>query len=484
MKRWAAFLGSLALFGVLLVQLIPVQESEAGPLLVYCAAGIRPPVEQLQAAFGGKVQMQYGGSQTLLANLQASRTGDLYIPADDTYLELLRAQGLLREVLPLAEVRPVLAVRKGNPLQVRSLADLRRPELKLSLPLPEAAAAGKLVKEALLKSGHWKDLEKAARVTKTTVNEVANDLKLGAADAGFVWDATVRQYPELEAVDLPELASSRGSVSAAVLATSRWPQMTLRFARFLSSAEGGAEAFRKAGYTPVSGDRWEERPELVLHAGAMLRPAIEPTIQAFERREGCEVVRVYNGCGILVAQMQAGAKPDVYFACDRSFMEMVKDHFGDVSDISLNQLVILVKKGNPHAVRTLKDLGKPGLKLGVGHEKQCALGALTQETLRQGKVLEAVMKNVVVQAPAGDLLVNQLRAGGLDAVVAYVSNAAAAADELDAIAVDLPCALAVQPVAVSRTSTRARLAGRLVDALRTPESRARFESEGFRWKAP
>ena len=89
----------------------------------------------------------------------------------------------------------------------------------------------------------------------------------------------------------------------------------------------------------------------------------------------------------------------------------------------------------------------------------------TQETLKQGGVHDAVMDNVKVQSPTGDLLVNQLRAGSLDAVIAYVSNATEAADELEAIAIkDIPCAVAVQPVAVGRDSTYKQLTARLVDA--------------------
>ena len=38
------------------------------------------------------------------------------------------------------------------------------------------------------------------------------------------------------------------------------------------------------------------------------------------------------------------------------------------------------------------------------------------------------MKNVVVQTPTGDMLVNQMRSGSLDAAVAYLSNAAGSAD--------------------------------------------------------
>ena len=164
-------------------------------------------------------------------------------------------------------------------------------------------------------------------------------------------------------------------------------------------------------------------------------------------------------------------------------MTQVKEKFLPALDVSLNQLVILVKKGNPKGVRTLQDMAKPGLRVGVGHEKQCALGLLTQQTLAQSKLQAEVMKNVVVQSPTGDMLVNQLRAGSLDAVVAYLSNAVTAADALDAFPIDVPCALAVQPVAVGRDAKRKQIAARLVDALRSTESRARFEAEGFRWRA-
>jgi molybdenum ABC transporter molybdate-binding protein len=481
--RLAAFLVSLAVFIVLAVKLFRGPEAPADePILVYCAAGLRAPVEAAAKAYGGKVQLQYGGSNTILANAEVSGKGDLFIAADDSYLTLAREKGLAAESLPLARQSPVLAVAKGNPKNIRAIADLLRSEVKIVQANPDAAAIGKLVRGKLEKIGHWAALKEKTLVFKPTVNEVANDLKLGTADAGFVWDATVKQYPELEQIDLPQLQGVTAEACVLVLRSSAHPTAALRFARFLAAKDKGLPEFAKSGYLPVSADAWEEQPALLLYGGAMLRPAIEKTITAFEKREGCVVTRVYNGCGILVAQMKAGEKPDLYFACDTQFMEQVKDRFGPPQDVSINQLVILVPKGNPKGIKTLKDLGKPGLKVGVGHEKQCALGVLTQETFRQTKVESEVMKNVVVQSPTGDLLVNQMRTGSLDAVVAYVSNAVSAADVLEAIAIDIPCALATQPVAVSNDSARKRLAGRLIDALKSPESRDRFQNEGFRWK--
>ena len=483
--RWIAFGISLAAFVGIAVALFRSPSGPApadGPLLVYCAAGLRQPVEAVVKAYGGGIQLQFGGSNTLLANAELTRKGDLFIPADDSYLDLARSKGLAAESIPIARQSPVLAVAKGNPKGIRSVADLLKGGVKLGQANPDAAAVGKLVRAALQKAGSWEAVKEKTLVFKPTVNEVANDLKLGACDAGFLWDATIRQYPELEAVDVPELKGLTATTSAVLLKSSLLPTAALRFARFLSAPEKGAPEFTKAGYEAVPGDAWEEKPAVLLYSGAMLRPAIEKTISAFEQREGCTVTRVYNGCGILVAQMQTGANPDVYFACDSSFMTQVKDRFEAPVDISQNQLVILVPKGNPKGVKTLKDMAKPGLKIGVGHEKQCALGQLTQETLRQTKLEAEVMKNVVVQTPTGDMLVNQLRTGSLDAVIAYVSNAASAADVLDAMPIDIPCALAVQPVAVAKDTRHRRISARLMDALRSSESRERFLNEGFRWK--
>jgi molybdenum ABC transporter molybdate-binding protein len=489
---WLAFTASVGALAVLIGLLFWDPDRRPGPaagasLVVYCAAGIKAPVEAVardyEKAYGVSIQLQYGGSQTLLANVETSRRGDLYLPADDSYLQIARGKGLVDEVLPLAHMTAVVAVRKGNPKDLHSVDDLLRPGVRLAQANPDAAAIGKLTREALRNSGRWDALERHTLVFKPTVNDVAGDVKLGAVDAGIVWDAVVRQYPDLEAVPVPALAGSTAHVAIGVLRTCTQSAAALRFARYLAARDKGLVEFERNGFLPVEGDPWTEAPEVRLLGGAMLRPAIEETITAFEEREGVHVRRVYNGCGILVAQMRAGERPDAYFACDQSFMAQVHDLFLDAVAVSTNQLVILVPKGNPHHVKCLKDLGRPGLRVGVGHEKQCALGVLTQQTLHQGGYHDPVMKNVVVQTPTGDMLVNQLRTGSLDAVVAYVSNATSAADELVAVKIDVPCAVAVQPVAVGKESSLKQLTGRLLDALRSPASQERFEAFGFHWQA-
>ena len=463
-------------------------DSNRTPLVVYCAAAVKPPVEKIardyEREFGIPVQLQFGASQTLLTNAETSKIGDLFIPADDSYIDLAKQKSLTAEIIPLAKMTLILAVPRGNPKQLTSLDDLLKPGVRLAQANPDAAAVGKVTRNLLTKTNQWDPIAKKTLVFTGTVNDVANDIKIGAVDTGFIWDAMLPLYPELQSVPIPQLASATSLVDAAVLKSSHQPTAALRFARYLGARDRGLKTFTDEGYRVVDGDAWSQSPTLNLFAGAMLRPAIEQTIERFEQREGCHVNRVYNGCGILVGEMKKGIgpMPDAYFSCDSSFMTQVKDLFLDSADISTNQLVILVPKGNPHGIHTLKDLGKPGIRLGVGHEKQCALGALTATTLEQAGLRDPVRKNVVAESATGDLLVNQLRTGSLDAVIAYISNATNSADKLEAMTIDVPCAVATQPIAVSKSSANKQMASRLMSAIESEESRRLFLANGFGWK--
>ena len=495
---WLAFLGSVAVLAGLIGLLVwNPQQTDKRPLFVYCAAGIRPPVEEAareyERLYGIQVQLTYAGSDTLLSNLEVSGRGDLYIPADDDYMDRARAKGLVGESIPLARMTPVLAVRPGNPKKLYSLKDVLDKDVKLALANPDVAAIGLLAKRGLQKAGRWETLARKKRVNKVTVTDVANDVKLGAVDAGIVWDATVRQYDGgLEAVELAELKDVHSLVGVGVLRSSDRPAAALRFARFLAASDRGLLEFKEKGYTIVDGDPWADgEPVLTVYAGAMLQPAVEQTIEDFAAREGIprkNIRCIYNGCGILLGQMKTGQHPDAFFACDASFMKEAKalDLFADDIAVSTNRLVIVVHKGNPKDIHSIRDLKRDGLRVGIGNEHKCAMGVLTEETLRQAGVRRGVKKNVVVESATGDALINQMLAAPskLDAVIAYISNIKKAEDKLEAVPIDLPCAVATQPIALGRETKFRQLAGRLRAALLSPVSRRRFEEAGFVWKAP
>ena len=458
-------------------------------LLMYCAAGIKNPVEALarayEAEYGTMIRLEYGGSGTLLSRLRVARLGDLYLAGDSSFIEIARDQDLVAEAIPIARMRPVIGVRKGNPDGITTVRDLLRENVRTALANPDAASIGKQTRILLGQMNLWDPVEAVVTergVFKPTVNEVANDIKLGTVKAGIVWDATVNQYPELEAVEIEGAADFSKQVTIGILKSSQQPGTALHFARYLAARDRGGTVFDRMGFVPVEGDDWAERPQIVYYSGAVNRIAIQETIRDFEEREGVDIKTVYNGCGILVGQMKLGQRPDIYHSCDRTFMRGIEGLFRDPITLSMTPMVILVAQDNPHGIRGLKELTQQGLKVGVANEQQSALGKLTADLLKQQGLFDAVQANVVTRTPTADLLVNQIMTGSLDAVVVYRANAVVVSDKLELIPIQKQGANAIQTFAIGKNSQHRLTAERLFDAIQTSASIDRFQQAGFDFK--
>jgi ABC-type molybdate transport system substrate-binding protein len=323
------------------------------------------------------------------------------------------------------------------------------------------------------------------RVYKPTVTEVANDILLGAVDAGLIWDATANLYEKLEGVPVEAFQRSATKVTIGIASRSEHPTAALKFARYLTASDRGLVHFAAQGFTPAEGDPWADHPEVVVHIGAMLRPGIETDVKEFEEREGCSFHTVYNGCGVLVAQMKAGDRPDAYVSCDVSFMDDVQELFLPSHVLTENDMVIVVEKGNPKGITGLQDLTRPDTRLGLAHRENSALGALTYRLGTAQGLMDGLESNRVVDSATGDYLINQIRAGSLDAVIVYRSNAmnhpANLAEHLDLVEIGLPGTTAIQPYAVARQTPYKQLLARFFDHVLSPTSRTRFEAVGFRW---
>ena len=321
-KLIALLLGSAAV--IFLVIALRHPQGATSALTVYCAAGLKKPIEAAAAEYiketGTLIELQFGGTGTLLSQLRIAGKGDLFIAADEGSLADAAKLDVIREILPLAVQHPVIAVARGNPKRIAALADLEKPDIKLALPNPEAASIGKVSKKLL--GARWDTLAKKAAVMKPTVTEIAADVKIGASDAALVWDSTVPQFEGLEALNLPELSKHAEKASAAVLKSTKSSVEALKFARYLAAPEKGGAIFQKLGFQPAGGDKWAAKPELILYSGGVNRPAIEQLVQDFANREGISVTTVFNGCGILCAAMKTMKDsstpkfPDVYYACD------------------------------------------------------------------------------------------------------------------------------------------------------------------------
>ncbi len=509
---WALLAGGMAIVGIsafLLSKGGPGHAPEGQTLVMFCAAGIRVPVEKVaveyEEKYGVHIELQYGGSQTLLSQIKVDQhgTSDLFLAADDFYTDKAHEDGLAKETLSIAYMRPVIAVSKDNPKKIQAIRDLLKTDVRVSLGSPEQAAIGRAVQKRLKShqvgdSDLWTKLEEHVTdvgVFKPTVNDVANDVLIGAVDAGIVWDSTVAmpKYAEkLIGVPVDELDGDPNLISICVLTSSQQPTAALKFARYLSARDRGLPVFKKYGMRPVDGDIWVENPEITFYCGAINRRAIAQIVDDFSIREGVSVNTIYDGCGILTGRMKTidGQSPelgfpDVYMACDRYYLDNVKEWFQDDANVSDAEIVIVVPKGSDK-VKTPADLIKPGIRVSIGQPEQCTIGALTRRLLTDQGLYEKLKEKqksdgeVVVEKSSSALLIPDVVSGHADATVAYITDTIATRNDIDIIKIESPLNMAIQPFSIARTSVHKHLVRRLFT--RVSESKDSFEKAGFHFR--
>jgi molybdate transport system substrate-binding protein len=227
-------------------------EARAAALMVHCGAGLRPPMEELAKLFekrtGTQVDVAYKGSGCLLADIEFSRKGDLYMPGEAEYMEQAVRKGFIIEHRPVATMETVIITPLHQKVAVASLSDLAKPGVKVGLGADPQVAVGAAARKVLTKAGLWDAVSKNVTMNALNVVELANACKLDALDAAIVWDATAHLVAgQVKVIRIDPKHSFRATVPLGSLKVSRHPDRAQLFLDLVSGIEG-QEVFRKHGY--------------------------------------------------------------------------------------------------------------------------------------------------------------------------------------------------------------------------------------------
>jgi molybdate transport system substrate-binding protein len=258
-REWPRIVLALGLFAAALAA-----ACGRGPprLLVHAGAGQRSSLDEIAAAFaarhpGARVDFSYKGSGYFIADLAASRAGDLYMPGEEYYLLQAVQQGFVTEYDPRTDIAAhfitVIITPRGNPKQVTSIEDFARPGLRVGLADPEAAAIGLWQEKTFRRAGIWDQVRRNATLFAKCIPELGNATQLGAVDATVVWATTAVLY--LKDVEIVPIAPRyRGLVRlpVAVLRFSQQPDVARRLKAFILAPEA-REIFHRHAYGVVVG---------------------------------------------------------------------------------------------------------------------------------------------------------------------------------------------------------------------------------------
>jgi molybdate transport system substrate-binding protein len=183
------------------------------------------------------------------------------------------------------------------------------------------------------------------------------------------------------------------------------------------------------------------KPNLTVSAAASLKDAFTTYGQQFSR---ASVRFSFAGSDMLAAQIEQGLKPDVFASANTTLPQMLysKGLVSKPVTFAANKLVIAVP-ANSTKVRSIADLGKPGITLAIG-SATVPIGSYTRKVLAKlgpGRSKQ-VLRNVRSEESDVSGIVGKLTQGAVDAGFTYLTDVKATGGALKAIA--LPAAL--QPV--------------------------------------
>lgn len=226
-------------------------------------------------------------------------------------------------------------------------------------------------------------------------------------------------------------------------------------------------------------DGGRDRTTLTVFAAASLTTTFEELVQTFEADHPDVDVRLsFGGSSDLVAQIEEGASADVFASADQPTMDrLIASHATgpDPVEFATNVLVAVTAPGNPLHLRTVEDLTDPDVDL-VLCAPEVPCGRASQQVADQQQV---TFEPVSEEQSVTDVLA-KVQAGEADAGLVYVTDARAAGDDVESVAMPgLDRVVNHYPIVMMDDTDEVRLAREFIDLVVSTTGQRILAGAGF-----
>ena len=241
--RWViAFCAAVALCG----------RGEAEPVTVFAAASLKTALDEIsteyEAATGQDIAMSFAGSSVLARQIQQGAPADLFISANEAWMDVLAKDGVIdaSSRLDLVGNRLVLVAHAGAAGDIAAALEYGR----VAMALVDAVPAGIYGKAALTSMGLWQGT--APRVVQAdNVRAALAFVALGEVPHGIVYATDAAVEPRVTVVGTFAETSHPPIRYPAALITDAKPEAAA-FLDYLSGAKAWA-VFERLGFTRPEG---------------------------------------------------------------------------------------------------------------------------------------------------------------------------------------------------------------------------------------
>jgi molybdate transport system substrate-binding protein len=190
--------------------------AQRAQLTVYAAASLTDVFPKIDPA----QKYQFGGSNTLAAQITQGAPADVFASANMTLPNQLFAKGLCSKPVVFTRNTLVIVVPTANPANIHSVYDLAKKGVKLDIA-GSGVPVGSYTLQ-ILKNMNLSTAVLANVVSKETdVREVLSKVALGEADAGFVYSTDAKTVPgKVTVIKVPAWAQPKVQYGICVVAKS------------------------------------------------------------------------------------------------------------------------------------------------------------------------------------------------------------------------------------------------------------------------
>jgi len=231
----------------------------------------------------------------------------------------------------------------------------------------------------------------------------------------------------------------------------------------------------------------EGEKEMLFHAGVGQRSSLLDVQKVFEERHPeARINFSFKGSGYFIADIARSKEGDLYLpgeefyllqAYERGYIEKY-DPEKDVAAYFM--VVIATPKGNPANITKVEDMARPGVRVGLGNPKACAIGIWGEKTCKRAGIWEQVQKNQVQSAKCIAEVLTGVQHGVADATFLWASTAVLALNDVEIIPIEPQYRGFVKlPLGITTFSKHPEVARKLKDFILSEEGKVIFRSHAY-----
>ena len=251
MKRALAVVAGLVLAIVAAQPVAAAQKKPSGEITVFAASSLTESFDAMAKQFEKKypdvsVKFDYDASSNLATQINQGAPADVFASADQNNLQKTIDSGAVTPpAVVFARNRLEIAVEKGNPKKIKSLADLQKSGLVVVL-CADQVPCGKYAAQSLAMAGVTINPSSKEENAKATLSKVS----IGEADASIVYVTDVKASKgTTSGVKIADKQNVIATYPMGVVKESQNATAAKAWVQYVTSKDG-QKTLRKFGFLP------------------------------------------------------------------------------------------------------------------------------------------------------------------------------------------------------------------------------------------